>query len=96
MLAPFQYVNAVFNSEQKKKNPLFVWGWDKKRCPSQASLVGPNGDPLDGFTCPILTLIWAPMTGFLASGLQTTKQRSRPACASMQTDQLLCYSLFDM
>ena len=40
----------------KKKNPLFVLGWDRKIRPSRspifhhsASLVMPIGDPRDGF-----------------------------------------------
>ena len=31
----FSNLNEVFSGEQKKKNPLFVWGWDRKIRPSQ-------------------------------------------------------------
>ena len=40
----------------KKKNSLFVWGWDKKIHPL-AQLVMPIGDPRDGFFYPSLTLM---------------------------------------
>ena len=37
----------------KKKNPLFVWKWDRKICP----LLMPNSDPWDQFFYPILTFV---------------------------------------
>ena len=47
----------------KKNNPIFVWGWNRKVprdptvCHPSASLVMPNGDPLDGFFYITLTLV---------------------------------------
>ena len=46
----------------KKKNSLFVWGWEKSvprdhRLSSLASHVMPNGDPRDGFFYPTFTLM---------------------------------------
>ena len=40
----------------KKKNPLFVRGWDRKICPS-ASLVMPKSDAQDRFFYPTFTLM---------------------------------------
>ena len=40
-----------------------------------------------------VVVIWALTRGNLSSGVWE-QQRRRPACASAQTDQRLCYSLF--
>ena len=52
---------------RKKKNPLFVWGWDKKIlpfsitvCHHSASLVMPISDPRDWFFYPTITLTMDP------------------------------------
>ena len=48
----------------EKKNPLFVYGWDRENpslvitvCHHSASPVMPIGDPRDGFFYPTLTLM---------------------------------------
>ena len=48
----FKTLNAVFNGEQEKEKIICVrMGW------KNLSLVMPNGDPLDGFFHPTLTLV---------------------------------------
>ena len=49
--------------------------------------LGLMGKPNESYT------IWASVRENLSSGV-CEQQRRRPACASAQTDQRLCYSLF--
>ena len=56
------FILSIFRNTltSKKKNPLFVWGWDRKICPSPSvsiSPIMPKSDPRDTFFYPTRTLM---------------------------------------